>query len=186
MAASARPAPRHRGRESEGEPVEFRPLLIPELSLRVGLDGGRRMPRFLRNGAAVDGFRHLLCWFVAGAAVGAGAGEPRCLRIDVYTLSTDEAAGGLVAGLEAFAADRAGLKVVRRFVDTVPEDRESLLAAARQEGFAADGLPVVVACGAAVAGCRDPALVRERLGPVLRLEVYTRRGCARCAGRTAR
>ena len=181
MAASADRPRGHRGRESEGAPVGFRPPRIPELPQRVGLDGGRRMPRFLPNGAAVSVIRHFCCWLVAWAAVGVGAGEPRCLLIDVYTLSTDEAVGELVAELEAFAADRAGLKVVRRFVDTVPEDRESLLAAAREEGFAADDLPVVVACGAAVAGCRDPALVLERLGPVLRLEVYTRRGCARCA-----
>lgn len=128
----------------------------------------------------MDCLRTIFCSVVAWAACGAVAGEPRCLVLDVYTRSTDEAAGRLIAELEEFAAERPGLRVVRRFVDTVPEDREALLAAARRQGFAADELPVVIACGAAVPGAGDPAAVIERVAGALRLEVYTRRGCGRC------
>jgi hypothetical protein len=123
---------------------------------------------------------------VIGAAFWAGdsgplaAAEPRCVVVDLYAASTDEAAGRLMGGLEAFAADRGGLTVVRRFVDTVPDDRAALAAAAAREGFAADTLPAVVACGEALAGQHDPEAVIRWLRRSLRLEVYTRRGCARC------
>lgn len=179
-----RPAPGHLVLESEGSPIDRRDLRARATAVaggRVGLDGGRRMPRLSPDGVAVDVFRILSCSLIGWAAVAVVAGEPRCLVVDVYTRSTDEAAGRLVAELQAFAADRAGLRVVRRFIDTVPDDQEALLAAARQEGFAAEDLPVVVACGAALAGCRDPAVAITRLEAALRLEVYTRRGCGRCA-----
>ena len=110
----------------------------------------------------------------------APAGEPRCLVIDVFAASTDEAAGPLMMRLEAFAAERGGITVVRRFVDTVPEDQAALAAAAGKYGFAADALPVVLACGAAVSAARDPAAVMARVEAACRIEVYTRQGCSRC------
>lgn len=85
-----------------------------------------------------------------------------------------------MAAIEAFAADRGGLTIVRRFVDTVPEDRAALAAVATREGFAADALPVVVACGMAIPAARDPSAVVRRLAAACRLEFYTRRGCSRC------
>jgi hypothetical protein len=118
---------------------------------------------------------------VAALAAAAGAAEPRCAVVDVYAASTDEAAGQLMTGLEAFAADRGGLTVVRRFIDTVSEDREGLAAAAAREGFAVDALPAVVACGEALAGQREPEAVIRWLKKSLQLEFYTRRGCSRCS-----
>ena len=114
----------------------------------------------------------------AGSAV--PAAEPRCLMVDVFAASTDEAAGALMTRLEAFAAERGGITVVRRFIDTVPEDRAALAAAAVKHGFPADALPVVIACGAAVSAARDPAAVIARVEAACRIEVYTRRGCSRC------
>jgi len=102
------------------------------------------------------------------------------LVIDVFAASTDEAAGPLMTRLEAFAAERGGIAVVRRFVDTVPEDRAALAAAAGKHGFPADALPVVIACGTAVSAARDPAAVIARVEAACRLEVYTRLGCSRC------
>jgi hypothetical protein len=111
---------------------------------------------------------------------GAAAAEQRCFVVDVYAAATDEGAAPLVAAIEAFAADRGGLTIVRRFVDTVPEDRAALAAVATREGFAADALPVVVACGMAIPAARDPSAVVRRLAAACRLEFYTRRGCSRC------
>ncbi len=108
------------------------------------------------------------------------ASEPRCVVIDVYAASTDETAEPLVTKLEAFAKERAGLVVVRRFIDTVAEDRDALAAAAKRHGFGADDLPVVIVCGTAVAAARDAANVVQRVETACRLEVYTRRGCSRC------
>ena len=111
---------------------------------------------------------------------GAHAAEPRCLVVDVFAVSTDEAAGLLTARLEAFAAERGGIAVVRRFVDTVPEDGAALAAAAAKHGFPAAALPVVLACGAAVSAAQDPDVVIARVEAACQVKLYTRRGCFRC------
>jgi hypothetical protein len=120
----------------------------------------------------------LLAWAVVPLA--ADDTEPRCLVIDVFAASTDEAAGPLTARLEAFAAERGGVCVVRRFIDTVPEDQAALAAAAAKHGFPAAALPAVLACGTAVSTARDPDAVIRRVEAACSLEVYTRPGCARC------
>jgi hypothetical protein len=114
------------------------------------------------------------------AGIAVQAAEPRCLVVDVFAASTDEAADPLMARLNAFAAERGGIAVVRRFVDTVPEDRAALAAAAAKHGFAAEKLPVVIACGAAVSAARAPDAVMARVEAACSIEVYTRRGCSRC------
>jgi hypothetical protein len=120
----------------------------------------------------------LLCllWAVAGWPA-----EPRCLVIDVYASATDAAADRLVSRLQAFAGRHGGLQVVRRFVDTSPEDRAALQAAAARSGFASDDLPAVVAGGTAIPAAHDPDAVVGRIEQACRIEVYTRPGCARCA-----
>ena len=123
----------------------------------------------------------LAAWIACSVLVaGAAAAEPRCIVVDVYAAATDEGAVPLVAAIEDFAAERGGLTIVRRFIDTVPEDREALAAIAAREGFAADDLPVVAACGMAMPAARDPPAVVRRLATACRLELYTRRGCSRC------
>ena len=109
------------------------------------------------------------------------AAEPRCLVVDVFAASTDESADPVMARLNAFAAEKGGIVVVRRFVDTVPEDRAALAAAAAKHGgFPAAALPVVLACGAAVSAAQDPDVVIARVESACQVEVYTRRGCFRC------
>ncbi|MDA0255579.1 MAG: NrdH-redoxin [Planctomycetota bacterium] len=124
-----------------------------------------------------------IVWLVGWSlvtGVSTAAVEPRCVVVDLYATSTDEAAAPVLARLEAFAAGRDGLIVVRRFPDTVPADQEALAAAATREKFAPDDLPVVVACGTALAGCRDPAAAVSHVTAAVRMELFTRRGCGRC------
>jgi glutaredoxin len=116
---------------------------------------------------------------VMGATV-ADSAEPRCLVVDVYAASTDDSAVPLTAKLEAFAKERGGVAVVRRFIDTVAEDRAAFTAITTKLGVAADALPVVVACGTAIPKAGDPAAVIKRLEEVCRVEVYSRKGCSRC------
>jgi hypothetical protein len=113
-------------------------------------------------------------------AMAAPAADPRCLAIEVFAAAADEAAGPVMTRLEAFAAERGGITIVRRFIDTVPEDRAALAAAAAKHGFPAADLPVVLACGSAVPGARDPDAVLRRVEAACSIEVYTRRGCGRC------
>lgn len=130
------------------------------------------MPR--RGSRPVAGLLCLL-WAVAGRPA-----EPRCLVIDVYASATDAAADRLVSRLQAFAGRHGGLQVVRRFVDTSPEDRAALQAAAARAGFASDDLPAVVAGGTAIPAAHDPDAVVGRIEQACRIDVYTRPGCARC------
>jgi uncharacterized membrane protein HdeD (DUF308 family) len=111
--------------------------------------------------------------------------EARCIVVDVYVDSTDDAAGELVRAVERFAADRAGLTVVSRFVDKLAEDRDALAAVAKRHGFDAADLPVVHACGVAVHGTRDADKVVSRLRSAAQAEVFVRTGCARCAAAKA-
>ncbi len=117
----------------------------------------------------------VLLWPVVAASA-----DPRCLVVDVYAASTDEAAVPLTARLEAFAKERGGVVVVRRFTDTVKEDQAALVAVGTKLGVAVDELPMVVACGTAIPKPADPAAVLQRLEAAFRIEVYTRKGCSRC------
>jgi hypothetical protein len=111
---------------------------------------------------------------------GPAAAEQRCLVVDVFAASTDGAAEPLMAAIEAFAEQRKGLVVVRRFVDTVPEDRAAWAAAAARQGLAAAALPAVVVCGAAIPAAPGPDEVVRRVAAACRIEVFTRPGCVRC------
>lgn len=108
------------------------------------------------------------------------AAEKRCLVVEVFAAADDTAAELLVRRLEVFATDRGGVRVVRRFTDTVAEDHAVLTEIAAAHGLDAQTLPVVRACGAAFAAAGDPADAIRRLDGILRVEVFTRRGCSRC------
>jgi hypothetical protein len=111
--------------------------------------------------------------------------EARCVVVDAFVRSDDEAAADVLAGLERFAAGRRGVSVVARFIDTVPEDRAAVVAVAAKHGFDAAAGPVVQACDVVIHGVRDSAAVVARLREALRLEVFVRQGCGRCAAAKA-
>ena len=108
------------------------------------------------------------------------AAEKRCLVVEVFAAADLAAAEPRVCRLEVFAAERGGVMVVRRFTDTVAEDHALLAKIAAAHGLDAQTLPVVRACGAAFAAAGDPDDVIRRLDAILRVEVFTRRGCGRC------
>lgn len=117
----------------------------------------------------------------AGMAACAVAAErdARCAVIDVFQRTDDPTAPDIVQTVERFAAGRTGVVVVSRFVDTVPDDRAALGRLAARHGLPPDALPVVQAGGVAIAGAGDR--LAERLQSALRIEVFVRAGCARCA-----
>jgi len=122
-----------------------------------------------------------------GAVVAArptAAAEPRCLVIDVFPGSAKgeghEAEEAVVAAVAAFAQERNGVVMVRRFIDTNPDDRAEFERLAAKYRFAADATPVITVCGRVMYGVRDPAVIPGRLRQALEVEVFTRPGCARC------
>jgi glutaredoxin len=128
-------------------------------------------------------------WIAAGfggvcVARPAVAAEPRCLVIDVFPGSAagqaHEAEERVVEAVAAFARERNGVVMVRRFLDTNPADRAEFERLAAKYRFAADATPVITVCGRVMYGVRDPAVIPGRLREALEVEVFTRPGCARC------
>ena len=111
----------------------------------------------------------------------AGGAESRCVVVDVFAAAADPTAEPLVRALEAHAEERTGFVVVRRFVDVDEEDRAAVAAVAARHGFDPTKLPVLQACGTALAEAQNPAAAVQWLEAALRVEVFTRRGCQRCA-----
>jgi uncharacterized membrane protein HdeD (DUF308 family)/glutaredoxin len=116
---------------------------------------------------------------VAGRAEEPVAGAGRCVIVAVYAPAepTDDAS---VRAVEAFAASRRGVVVVRRFIDVDPEARAALAALATRHGFDPAATPVVEACGRVIHGVRDADAVGRRLREAITVEVFVRPGCGRC------
>jgi hypothetical protein len=117
---------------------------------------------------------------VTGAATAGDEAARRCVVIDVFASERDESAAAAIRAVERFAAERGGIVVVRRFLDTSVEDRADLAKLAGRHGFDPVQTPVFATCGTVVAGVRDLAAVVARLGAALQFEVFTRAGCSRC------
>jgi glutaredoxin len=136
---------------------------------------------------------HAAAWVAVLIAAGFGgfcvarpaaAAEPRCLVIDVFPRSAEgearEAEERVVDAVAAFARERNGMVMVRRFIDTNPDDRAEFERLQAKYHFAADATPVITVCGRVMHGVRDPAVIPGRLREALEVEVFTRPGCARC------
>jgi hypothetical protein len=106
------------------------------------------------------------------------AAESRCLVIDVFP--GGDAEEPVVEAVAAFARTRDGVAMIRRFIDTNPDDRAAFERLAAKYRFAVDATPVIAVCGRVMVGVRDPAVIPGRLREALEVEVFTRPGCARC------
>lgn len=114
------------------------------------------------------------------AVAGDEGAAPRCVVVDVFARERDDGGDAAIRGVEEFAAGRRGMVVVRRFLDASAPDREALARLAARHGFDPARPPVFAACGAAIAGVRDPAAVVARLRSAVQFEVFVREGCGRC------
>ena len=132
------------------------------------------------------GRRSISCLLTGGllAAAIAVAGDevaaPRCIVVDVFASERDDGGDAAIRGVEEFVASRRGMVVVRRFLDASGRDRDALARLAARHGFDPTRPPVFAACGAAIAGVREPAAVVARLRAAVQLEVFVREGCGRC------
>ncbi len=127
-------------------------------------------------------FRSAMVGLLAGSVV-AGmvmADEPRCIVVELFAVSSDAAVEPVAREIERFMAERGGLVVVRRFVDTSAEDRVAVEALARRSSLDPAALPILRACGAVLAAPVEPIDARRWLEESLRVEMFTRPGCQRC------
>jgi hypothetical protein len=127
-------------------------------------------------------FRSAMVGLLAGGVV-AGmvmADEPRCIVVELFAVSSDAAVEPVAREIERFMAERGGLVVVRRFVDTSADDRAAVEALARRSSLDPAALPILRACGAVLAAPVEPIDARRWLEESLRVEMFTRPGCQRC------
>jgi len=125
-------------------------------------------------------FAAALSLTLVGAASGGEAPATRCIVVDAFASERDDGGDAAIRGVEEFAAGRRGVVVVRRFLDASDRDRADLARLATRHGFDPARLPVFTACGAAIAGIRDPEAAVARMRSALQIEVFVREGCGRC------
>lgn len=105
----------------------------------------------------------------------------RCIALELYMNSTDESAQGSVDAVCNFIENTRGVKL--KIYDLSKEDSETK---ARMESIALyykvpPALPIVYGLNRAFSGIAEPVEWNKRLKQMLRVEVFTRAGCSRCA-----
>ncbi len=105
----------------------------------------------------------------------------RCIAFELYMNSTDESAQASVDAVSNFIENAHGVKL--KIYDLGKEDKE---AKARMESIALyykvpPALPIVYGLNRAFSGVAEPVEWNKRLNQMLRVEVFTRAGCSRCA-----
>jgi hypothetical protein len=131
--------------------------------------------------------RSFVLWLSAIALAASSVRAPaetvppqRCITIDVFAETRDNAPNATLEGVAAFAADRDGIVVVRRFPDISDVDRENLRRLATRHGFDPTHLPVVSLCDIVIGRVQDPREIVSRLEKTLAFTVFSRKGCERC------
>lgn len=132
--------------------------------------------------------RSFVLWLSAIALAASSASAPaetgpprRCITIDVFAATHDDAPGATLEGVAAFAAARDGIVVVRRFPDISEVDQENLRRLAARHGFDPTHLPVVSLCDAVIGRVHDSREIVARLEETLAFTVFARKGCERCS-----
>jgi len=131
-----------------------------------------------------SGFATAVALTTVNAARAADA-DSRCVVVEVYTRAGVPGDDAAFEAAEAFAADRRGLVVVRRFPDVSADDRAAVAALVARRGPADGDLPVIHACGQAFAAGIDADSIARKLAAALRVEVFERPGCGRCVAAKA-
>lgn len=116
---------------------------------------------------------------ISPAAAPAGGGQ-RCTVIELYVRAERPAEQQVLADLEAFARERGGLVLLTHDVttsDTARQRFEQICSAYRRDDWQT---PLTYACGRAAAAA-TAAELRTALEDCLQVELFTRKGCSRCA-----
>lgn len=126
-----------------------------------------------------------VAWLAAGlpnvalADAPSGGGQ-RCTVIELYVRADRPAEQQVAADLEAFSRERSGLVLLTHDVsasDTARQRFEQIRSAYRRDDWQT---PLTYACGrAAAAGSAEE--LRTALEDCLQVELFTRKGCSRCA-----
>ncbi len=127
-------------------------------------------------------------WLLAGtlpaplpaqAPVGAGD-ERRCVVLELYVRAGEDASDRAAELVGEMAKTRPGLVVARRDITQSTDHQERFQRVARHFRVSDTTTPLVYACNRVISGFQDEDDFQQRLGQMLRVEVFVRHGCARC------
>ena len=111
------------------------------------------------------------------------AQETQCVALELYVESRRPESKTAERAVNTVIEGRHGVNVRVRDLDGPEGDkqRDRLAAVARHFRFDAHNTPVVYGCNRVIVGISDAEELRTRLQTMLRLDVYVRSGCSRCA-----
>lgn len=123
----------------------------------------------------------LFATLLASTVQGTAAADCREIVIEIYVRSEQPQTAEAIKVAEQFLKQRNGVVLVVRQVTSNPKNAKRLEAINLKYRLPADATPVAYGCNQVVAGYQSQTQFEAGLAKLLRLEVYVRAGCSRCA-----
>lgn len=119
--------------------------------------------------------------FFAGSAYAQAPASVRCIVLELYVRSSDAQAKASIDAIREYVAEKRGLQLKTYDVDQDAQGLARLKAIASAYRLSDPPLPLVYCMNTTVSAAGTRELWRARLSELLRMEVFTRQGCPRCA-----
>ena len=110
-----------------------------------------------------------------------GQAKPRCVIIELYVQKDDEDCKKATEVIKTLTENRRGLVIAKRHIDVSDKNLERFQRVAKHFRVGEAKTPLIYACNRVISGPRAPEACREQLKRFLKMEVFVRRGCSRCA-----
>jgi glutaredoxin len=107
--------------------------------------------------------------------------KARCIALEVYTRASDAQAAEAVKELEKHIASKRGVKVRVYDLDSEPDAVTRLDKIVSAYKLEAPKMPFLYGLNHTFSGPADATTWKSRVDESLRVEIFTRRGCSRCA-----
>jgi glutaredoxin len=105
----------------------------------------------------------------------------RCIALELYMRSSDENAISSCEFIRSHIAEKRGIRIKVYDLDKDADAKSRLEKIAKAYNLAETNLPLVYGLNATASGIADDEIWKSRLADILRMEVFTRTGCPRCA-----
>ncbi|MGN6547308.1 MAG: glutaredoxin domain-containing protein [Aureliella sp.] len=118
---------------------------------------------------------------IAPSAQAQAPASVRCIVLELYVRSSDAQAKASIDAIREYVAEKRGLQLKTYDVDQDAQGLARLKAIASAYRLSDPPLPLVYGMNTTVSAAGTRELWRARLSELLRMEVFTRQGCPRCA-----
>ncbi len=111
-----------------------------------------------------------------------GLEKVRCVALELYVRSSDSSTTELVDVLKGYLSSKSGIHLKVFDVDSDSKASARLKSISEAYKLAEPKLPLAYGLNKYVLDQPDEVTWKRRLDELLRMEVFTRKGCSRCAG----